>query len=464
MSRRLAALLILAGAPALAQDEEAQWKASGYLEEDARVAVPREGDPAWERLQSTIALRVEGQPEARLRVVADGRVLHRGEPDASASVLGERTPIFPWRVDGDALFVEARGFGGPAGWIRLGRQSVRWGRGLVAAPASLVSPPDLEDPLRFGSPRGSEMVRALVPLGPVKLEAIAVHSFRPALLPPVGARDALAASGNAAAESIARDPSWTIDLDLRDPLPPPRFADTPLAARVTGDLPFLGAELGASWYRGRSFLPEAAEAVLDVDLATRTLSGDVRLVYPHVQTFGVDAALEVPVPLLDAVGVYGEAAWIEPRGFELTTSALGAEQRATVLDESYLRGVAGLERAGDTYLALEWSRGFFDEFGADRQRDYLFAIAERRFLRETIAVRVVAATCLDDGSRLIAPDIAWTPRDALTLSLAAYAGAGSGESKFAPSFAREARGAAAGRGGSPLAGDRVVLARARASF
>lgn len=440
LRRAAVAVLMFTSPAALAQE----WKAGGYVEGDVRVAEGLE----WERIQTSLALRVEGEPAPRLRIVADGRVLHRGEPGAHPSVVGERAPIHPWRVDGDALFVEARGFGGPGGWIRLGRQTVRWGRGLVAAPASFVSPPDLEDPLRFGSPRGSEMVRVLLPLGPLRLEGVAVHSFHPALLPPVDARTALASSGVPAAEAIARDPEWTIDLRLHDPLPPPRFADTPLAARVTGDLPFLGGELGASWYRGRSFLPEVARATLDVDFANRALGGDVRLVYPHVQSFALDTVLEVPVPVLEAVGVFGEAAWIEPRGFERTTSALGAEQRSTVLDEPYIRGVAGVERAGATYVALEWSRGFFDEFGADRQHDYLFAIVERRFLRETVTVRVVAAASLDDGSRLLAPDIAWSPRDAITLSLGAYAGAGGGASKF----------------GGPLAGDRVVLTRARASF
>lgn len=433
------ALLLLAAA---------SWSASGYLEEDARLGFPG-GEPAyWERLQSSLGIRVEGAPHERLRVVADGRALHRGEPDARAATIGERTPAHPWRLDGDALFVEARGFGGPGGWVRAGRQSVRWGRGLIAAPTSVVSPPDLEDPLRFGSPRGAEMVRALVPLGPVKLEAIAVHAFRPALLPPVGAREALAASGVPAAETIARDPEWTVDLDVRDPLPPPSFAEAPLAARLSGELPFLGAEVGASWYRGRSPVPELAEAALEVDLAQRRLSGAVRLAYPRLQMFGADAALEVPVPVLDAVGVFGEGAWIVPEGFTRTTSALGAEQRVTVLDEPYARGAAGVERAGDTYVALEWSRGFFDELGASRQREYLFAIAERRFLRETLSLRVVAGTCLDDGSRILAPDLAWSPRDAVTLSLGAYAAAGSDESKF----------------GGPLAGDTVVLARARASF
>lgn len=439
-------LLLVVPATAIA----GEWKASGYVEGDARAAFPREGDAEWERIQTSLAIRLEGQPDPRLRVVADGRAIHRAEPDARASTIGERTPQPPWRLDGDALFVEARGLGtAGVGWIRLGRQSVRWGRGLVAAPASVVSAPDLEDPLRFGSPRGSQMARALVPIGSrVKVEVIAVHSFQPALLPPVSARDALGSSGVPAAETIASDPSWTIDLALRDPLPPPTFANAPLAARVTGDLPFLNAELGVSAYRGRSAIPEVARADLDVDFATKRLGGEVTLVYPRIEMFGADAALEVPVPVIDAVGVFGEAVWIEPHGFERTTTALGVEQRDPVLDEPYLRGVAGVERAGDTYVALEWSRGFFDELGKERQRDYLFAIAERRFVRETVVVRIVAAHCFDDGSRLLAPDVGWSPRDAVTLSIAAYAGFGAGDSKFA----------------GPLSGDRVLLARARASF
>lgn len=433
--------MVLAGAAVDAQE----WKASGWVEQDARRAFPRDGgESEWERVQSSLALRLEGERD-HLRVVADGRLLFRGEPGAERALFGERQPDDRLRIDGDALFVEARG---GTGWVRLGRQSVRWGRGLIAAPGSLVSPPDLEDPLRFGSPRGSEMVRVLAPLGPLKVEAIAVHAFAPALLPAVDERLALANSGNEAAESLANDPAWTIDLDLRDPLPPATFANAPLALRVTGDLPWLATELGVSAYRGRSPIPEVSRADLDVDFAGKRLSGDVTLAYPRLRMFAADAALEVPVPWLDAIGVFGEAAWIEPEPFEQTITALGADQRQTLLDDPYWRGVAGVERAGDTYLALEFSRGFFDEVGASRQHDYVFAIAERRFLRDSLGLRVVAATSLSDGSVLLAPDLAWSPRDALTLSVAAYAGAGSGSSKFA----------------GPLSGDRIVLARARASF
>lgn len=418
----------------------ATWTYGGYVEEDVRVT--RAGE--WERVQTVGALRVEGAWEDGFRVVADGRVLHRGEGGERAQI-GERTPLWPWRVDGDALFVEARSGGT---WVRIGRQSVRWGKGLIANPVSLVSPPDLEDPLRFGSPRGAEMVRVLAPAGPVTLELIALHSFRPALLPEIDVRGALASSGEPAAENIANDPAWTVDLRTYDRLPEATFREMPLAARISGELPWLGAELAASWYRGRAPVPEVSRADLDVDLATQTLSGDLRLTYPRLQSFGAEAVAEVPVPVLDAIALFGEAVWIVPDGFTRTIASPLGEDRESMGGEPYLRSTLGAERAGETYLAVEWSRGFLDEFGADARRDYVFAVAERRFLRETVRLRVVAGHCLDDGSRVLAPDLEWSPRDSWALAIGGYAGFGAENSKF----------------GGPLAGDRVALARVRASF
>lgn len=418
----------------------AVWTWGGYVEEDVRVTEARE----WERIQTVGALRVEGAWEDGFRVVADGRVIHRGEGGERAEI-GERTPLWPWRVDGDALFVEGRSGGT---WVRIGRQSVRWGKGLVANPVSLVSPPDLEDPLRFGSPRGAEMVRVLAPTGPVTLELIALHSFRPALLPAIDVRDALANSGEPVAENLARDPSWTIELRPDDRLPEPSFREMPLAARVSGSLPWLGAEVAASWYRGRAPVPEVSGADLQVDLAERRLSGDLRLTYPRLQSVGAEAVAEVPLPLLEAIAVFGEAAWVVPEGFTRTVTTPLGEDRERLGEDPYARGTLGAERAGETYVAVEWSRGFLDEFGADRQGDYLFAVAERRFLRETVKLRVVAGHCLDDGSRVLAPDLEWSPRDALALAVGGYAGFGGSRSKFA----------------GPLAGDRVALARIRASF
>jgi hypothetical protein len=404
------------------------------VEEDVRPAFPGDGaTPFFERARTILGARLEAIPSANVRAVGDARFLWEGATRASdLGGLSDRARLDPYRLEADALFVE-RNHLVRTGWIRFGRQTVRWGSGLVFNPTSTIGPVDLEDPLRFGQPMGTEMARASLPLGPLRVEAVGVPLFRPAFLPPIDSRTALARSGDPAAEAIARDPTWTIDVTASDPPLDGELGNAQGALRLSGTVPWIDLELAGSAYVGRTPLPAIGSADLTADLVAKTLTGNVTLVHPRLAVYGLDGNLQIPAGPLGAIGAWSEGAWVVPVPYTQTLTANGSTSTSRALEKAYYRGTTGLDHTSDSglYVAVEYLRGFLDELGAGAQHDYAFAIVQRPFFRERLTARFFGGLSLDDHSLLAAPELAWSAGDSLQLSLGGYAGLGDEPKKFA---------------------------------
>jgi hypothetical protein len=445
--------------PLEAPTPDPRWKFSGYVEQDGREGFPHDGSTFLERNRSILGARFELTPsaESNVRAVGDGRFLWLGNAQAQVpDELSVRGKTAPYRIDGDALFAEVSRIGGTTARLRAGRQSIRWGSGLLFNPTTVVNPPDLEDPLRFGSPMGTEMLRADASAGGVHAEAVFVPAFRPALLPQIDSRAALSLAGNSAASAIAADPSWTIAIDARGPGPRPTFDNAQEAVRVSGRIPVplaiggSGVDAAAMFYRGRTAIPQLATADLTADFVAKSLTGTATLDYPRIEVFGGDLAWQVDLPLLGGAAAWAEGAWVVPEPRARTVTVNGSTAVTTDFRASYPRAVAGADHttAGGFYLALEYVRGFVNEFGAPAQGNYAFAIADRPLFRERLHVRLVGGLSLDDRSALLAPQIDWTVADAVTVTIGGYGGIGLASSKF----------------GNALTGPPVAFARARLSF
>ena len=424
----LALLVDSSGAPAEAAapvPTPTPFTVAGSVDSDVRWDFPH-GIPknaALERARSTLAVRAEAQPADRIRAVLDARVQWLGEPATSdSSALTTQSARDPIRVDADALFAEISR--GPIRF-RAGRQTIRWGSGLLFNPTSVISPPDLEDPLRYASPLGNEMLRAEVKLGPLRLDAIGVPRFRPALLPPVSSRDVLRRSGVPAAITIADDPSWTIDLAAANAFPPANDSGSH-GARLSARIPALSLDASVMGYYGFTPVPQLGSADLAVDPVEHTLSGTVTLVYPRTAVAGVDLAAQIPLGRYGSLGAWFEGTWNKAQAWDQIVTINGSPATTRALEDPWTRAAAGVDHTteGGLYASLQWVRGLPDETGADATRDYALLIAERPFARERFKARMVGAIALKDGSALAGPEVS-ASFDALTFSLGAYGGHGS---------------------------------------
>ena len=437
-----------AGEPAFA----ASFSFSGSLEEDVRAGFPERGGVFVERARSAAAVRAEAKPARDVRAVLDARFLWLGDSrDASQAQLSDAAARDPYRIDADALFVEADRLAGTRVRLRAGRQTIRWGSGLLFNPTSLVNPPDLEDPLRYGAPLGTEMIR-LEWLGPVHVDAIAVPRFRPALLPVVSPRNALASSGIPAAVALARDPAWSIDVGSLATSPPPTADDAQGALRLSAKIPVVDIDASLTGYAGRTPIPQLRSADLTADFAAKTLTGTATFDYPRVAAGGADLATQIPLGSLGDVGAWFEGAWIVPTPMRRDVIANGVTTTTREFEDPYLRVATGIDRttAAGLYVNLQFVRGFPEEFGKQSQGNYAVGVFDLPLFRERVHARLVAACELGRGNRtsgLLSPEIAWS-REALTISLGGFGGIGTDDTKF----------------GGPLTGPATAFGRARVSF
>lgn len=436
----IAALAFFAGGSAHAQSfltTNGRLSFSAYVEEDVRLGVPADGPSFIERSRTIGSARIESKPVPHLRALFDGRFLATVESR-------DETPRNPLRNDVDALFVEVdRPFAAPIR-LRAGRQTIRWGSGLLFNPTSVLNPPDLEDPLRYGAPLGNDMVRLEV-LGDFHLDAILVPRFRAAFLPALDERAALAASGVPAAVLIANDPAWTVDVT-------PAFDephDPEGAIRISGKLPTADVDAALVGYRGHLPVPQLESASLDADFSAKTLAGTAHLFYPAYDLTGIDVASQLPLGPFGDAGAWLEAAWVMPKAYLREVVANGSLTRTYELQQPYARVATGLDHttAGGLYTNLQFVRGFPEEVGKAAQGDYLVLVIERPFLRERLHLRIVSSLDLDDRSALAAPEISVTT-NGVSLAVGAWRGTGGRDTKF----------------GGDLTGPPVVYARARASF
>lgn len=447
-----------AGGPATAQSlvdsssGEPAFSFSGSLEEDVRAGFPERGGVFVERARSAAAVRAEAKPARDVRAVLDARFLWLGDSrDASQAQLSDAAARDPYRLDADALFVEADRLAGTRVRLRAGRQTIRWGSGLLFNPTSLVNPPDLEDPLRYGAPLGTEMIR-LEWFGPVHADAIAVPRFRPALLPAVSQRDALASSGIRSAVTLARDPAWSIAVDTLATAPPPTADDAQGALRLSAKIPVVDVDASLTGYAGRTPIPQLRAADLTADFAAKTLTGTATFDYPRITAEGVDLATQIPLGALGDFGAWFEGVWVVPTPMRRDVIANGVTTTTREFADPYLRVATGIDRTMATglYVNLQFVRGFPEEFGKRAQGNYAVGVFDLPLFRERVHARLVAACELGRGNRtsgLLSPEIAWS-RDALTISLGGFGGIGADDTKF----------------GGPLTGPATAFGRARVSF
>ncbi|HVO31766.1 MAG TPA: hypothetical protein VMV18_13560 [bacterium] len=400
----------------------------GSLLEDFRVESPDHAPADVERARTILSVRAD-VTSSHSGAVLDARASWLGHPPTGEARL--TAPHTPLRLDADAVFLEARARTGLGRLrVRAGVQTIRWGSGLLFNPTSVVNPPDLDDPLRFGAPLGNAMLRAEW-LSPVHVDAVLVPWFRPPLLPEVDDRRALLASGVAAAESIARDPSWSIAVDSRAPDPPRTVGEMAGALRVSTRIPVVDVDASVMGYTGRMAVPQLASADLTADFAAHALSGTATLAWPRQSVAGADLAGQIPLGSWGDLGAWAEGAWVMPEPMRQDLTVNGIPGTTRILTEPYARAAAGIDHtfAGESYLALEYVRGFPDEVGAPAQREYALAIFDRPLFASRAHVRVVALSSLSDASALLSPELSVTA-DAVTLSLAAWAGIGRRENRL----------------------------------
>jgi hypothetical protein len=477
----------------------------GHVDSDIRLFLPGKRGAAWQRAWDLGRMEssIEAFGEARtgdVAAVADLELIFYGRNQVSGMTSAEnsdgrleagdgiyitpgsfnsltsRQSIDPFRIESDALYLEARDFVAEGLDLRLGRQIVTWGAADEFNPTDNLNAYDLEDPLQFGEGIANEM--AFVSYSPdmpgqPTLTLVWVPVFKGALLPP----EALGAfSDPAIARAQVSSPEMSALLDMQDEFiaaggtvlydlrsRPPRFSIENSMAATRLAWTALDIDMSLSYFRGFDDLPRAERAV--ATQSGTTALNEITLTYPRIQAVGGDFATSIDT--LDGMGLWGEAAvFFHEDLYRQISTPLGDEILEKERDAgAFWKGTFGLDHspAAFWYVNIQYVHGFLDEFGTENLRDYAVAGTDFKLFSDTLLLRlftVVNFAHLDSGaarlgvydfadwSYVLFPQAVWTPRDALELTAGGLVYLGDEDTKF----------------GSPVTGRNLAFLKGRVYF
>ncbi|MGM0578674.1 MAG: hypothetical protein ACQEXJ_23315 [Myxococcota bacterium] len=397
--------------PTVAHAEvDLRW--SGRLQTDIRFRVEDKTQGEWyqefelpagvARNENQFKLKLEALSD-RWAGVADLDFVWMGIPEEPAGVddLSLREKSAPWRLETQALYIEAFDIFVDGFDLRIGQQKIFWGAGDQFNPTHNLSAEDLEDPLLFGDQQANVMARAdYTPWHFLTFTGILVPVFKPALLPRsaflgVAAPDRLPFldagfrhSLRAQQDFAGRGGKPTVVVETDPELPELSFGNMQWSFAVRA---MVGLhDIGLSYYNGRSDMPVPVRNVTRSESFERRCNPDdeedcidgfletsVEMEYPEIQVIGLN--MTGPLPLLswlsDDIAPFGYRLEMglyipEEESLSITQEGLPGPSELgpseVVDDHVFLKWTAGLDYSfgNNVYVNLQWVHGMVDDFGA----------------------------------------------------------------------------------------------------
>ena len=410
--------------------EEFSLKLSGRVQTDIRGRIQdksvgeffdRRSLPIGiERNENILGLKLNGS-YGRFDMVADVDFAWLGYPAELPGIpaLSDLTRTDPFYLQVHALYLNAQDLL-PGLDLRVGQQTVLWGKGDQFNPTNNLNPNDLEDVLLFGEQLANTMVKVdYTPLSDVTFSGVLVPIFKPALIPrsaplALSSLDRMPMLDEALRRRLAFEQAFarsngyaTVASAIHPELPARSFDNMPFAFRLA--FPVLEQDIAISYYRGFSDMPvpvrnhthqvqrQTCDPAIPDDPATPQdervclnglLETETTLNFPRLQVLGLNLAGEVN-PLgwisesIQPIGYRVELAIVFPGRTEIVLDQdeinLGLTQPAgeydydrggarplVVEDTPFLKWVVGLDYSFSAhfYLNLMWVHGLPDEFGA----------------------------------------------------------------------------------------------------
>lgn len=265
--------------------------------------------------------------------------------------------------------------------LRLGLQTISWGVADGLHVNDPINPLNLENPLALDSKLSVPAVHVQLGGGVWSVEAVAVPFYTGSLLTPSGF--SIAPNSDELLEVDAFEGNEVGQIEAR--LNTPRTSLQNASAGLRAEFRSSQADFALTAYTGRDSIPQANGALMITGFQTDADRVDfaVPLIYPHIQTLGVDTRAEL---------FWDMSAWVEwaaifPQQTQLTVSEVQMQALAqlgsieevpnplpsysTQDGEMYSRWIAGIDRSfGPLHLSVQWMHGFPLERQKEDLRDY----------------------------------------------------------------------------------------------
>jgi len=426
-TRLLLSMLLLLPSAGARADLDLRW--GGRVQSDIRF---RTGEVALGRYYGRTALpagvsRNENQFKlkldaqwGRLTGIAELDFVYYGYLQQLDGIgdLTRREQVDPYRIEAQAIYIEAVDLLVKGLDLRVGQQQVFWGKGDQFNPTNTINPNDVEDPLLFGEQVANLMVKVdYTPGTNWTFSGVLVPVFKPALLPDsavigLSASDRLPMvdgalrwrlhTEKAFTESVLGFP--TVVQQAVPDMPERTAANMQWALRVAGSI--WEHDIALSYYWGRTDIPQPYLNVTrlrpdqrcdpaDPDACINgLLETETHLGYPRMQVIGLNMAGQLNLlgwisKKIQPLGYRIEAGLFLPQAASISLiqqemdfglyvqpageyiyhfdGGSGRFPRPLVVDDTpFAKWVVGLDYTFNQYVYanVQWVHGFPDEFGA----------------------------------------------------------------------------------------------------
>jgi len=367
---------------------------------------------AFDPLGLCLELHGEARPTDTLRLYAEATVRADDLPVAFAGLadLSSFAALHPVEARLDEAYVDLYDVLLPRLDVRIGRQRIAWGPAERVGVVDLVDPGSYEDPWTYGERLASDALKVTWRIGVLKVEAVYVPVFRPALLP-------ADASALLSGSPVDLGPLVLHEVTTTPVSPAATIAEqATLAARVS--IAIGGVDLAATYAYGRQSIPAVTgiTGTFDPPGVPPNVDLAVTVAFPRRHAIGLDASTE-----LLGIGLWAEAAVFLP-DYTVTTDMTAIGGAVTEVEaEPYLKAVVGLEYTfpGSVYVNLQWAHGFHHESSPDGINDYLLAGLQWDLPGGFVTIGPVGAALevddignvADSWALVVNPEIALHPMD-----------------------------------------------------
>jgi len=479
--RRIAILLLIAVviAPVYAAAEDV-LQISGFVFTDNRMTIESGSESVFSYNETTLGITLSAFPTDNLQALGSLQldsiyINERPEDETKFEVNDQqsRSEMDPVRVELDEAYIAATGLGLKDLDFRIGKQRIQWGTGDRCNPTDTLSPDDFHDPLLFGKKLATPMMALDYYAGPVKITAVAVPLFYPALLPVTEIRPIFELQYDKLADQFDIDTGdSTLDtiinglmipalktaklgtVEVESKLPDRSVKNMNAAIKVSGNAGPVDLSASYAYVRDDFGVPRKITMYAEPFNAGTTLILDkvdlhVLQEYPRTQVIGADFSASIPV--LD-IGVWGEGGYFIPVPFtteyfldtgEKTNALLDALTDESIpdglviardepLEDHYIKATAGFDYTfpGAIYMNVQYVRGLPSDNTAELVSDYIFGGIDKPFLHDSIKTRLFSGVCIEDDSWILFPEVTFLPMGSLELKLGALFVFGELDTKF----------------------------------
>ena len=316
----------------------------------------------------------------------------------------------------------------------------------IFAPASLVNsfsginptdnlnPDDLEDIFDFGRHLGSNAFMATYYLDDFTFSGVCIPVFTPTVLP-------FGDWANAFAPPVNLPPGMQINSFADHVILPDNKLSETSSFGFKASTNLLNYDVSLSYYYGRDALPLISAVNMTPVDTIGTMDAEANMIYPRIQTVGVDMAGSI-----GDVGVWAEGALFIPEkqynDITFPDPQYGkVTKREIALDSKpYFKYVIGGDYTfkNGWYVNAQYLHGFIHERGSENLNDYFLIRLEKKFMNDELKIIPFGiALSIPDWSDIknnygIAggPEIDYYPVDALEIAIGAYIIDGKGNNLF----------------------------------